>query len=459
MRPTYTFSIIILLALSSYAWGYGTSKSSNSKTKVKKATITKPILSTPIIQPTNDTQTTTVINQSTTQETPTTQDDSFVHTIAARGTIGLSFNSYSTNENPNNFAIEGTTEISKNLDSGSIVTNLALLYDNNDDNRRYLMLNEAYFKTKIDRTAILIGRNIRNWGVMEAYSSSDIFNTKNYLSDSFDMSSKYGALNMEYTYSYDDSKISLITKFEENKQPYPASDNIYNYLPLPYNGELKTEKSNHRPTIYMKYSGTYNEAFGVDYSIVAQNGYDNKRYFNYANATQTSLEQHAYLVNKALFFGNATYKNFIFKFETAYTDVLNDLAISDYTQTSIGLEYLPSQSINGAELRLLLEYYNYTYQDKEKLKNQDFSEIFNNDLFIGVQSSFGDAGSSEIKGGVLYDFTNHEQTYVLNFGTRMKENYRLSMEWMVISPGDDLQTAIGQMGQFNQVTFRANYFF
>jgi hypothetical protein len=273
------------------------------------------------------------------------------------------------------------------------------------------------------------------------------------------MSSKYGALNMEYTYSYDDSKISLITKFEENKQPYPASDNIYNYLPLPYNGELKTEKSNHRPTIYMKYSGTYNEAFGVDYSIVAQNGYDNKRYFNYANATQTSLEQHAYLVNKALFFGNATYKNFIFKFETAYTDVLNDLAISDYTQTSIGLEYLPSQSINGAELRLLLEYYNYTYQDKEKLKNQDFSEIFNNDLFIGVQSSFGDAGSSEIKGGVLYDFTNHEQTYVLNFGTRMKENYRLSMEWMVISPGDDLQTAIGQMGQFNQVTFRANYFF
>jgi hypothetical protein len=459
MRHTCTFSVIALLALSSCAWGYGTSKSSTTKTKEKPVTITKPILSTPIVQPIDDNQTTAIINQPIIQETPVTNDDSFMHTIAARGTIGLSFNSYSTDENPDNFAIEGNTEITKNLDAGTLVANLALLYDTNDDNRRYLMLNEAYFKTKVDNSTFLIGRNIRNWGVMEAYSTSDVFNTKNYLSDSFDMSSKYGALNAEYTYAYDDTKVSLIAKFEENEQPYPASDNIYNYLPLPYDGELKTEKNNHRPTVYLKYSGTFNDALGADYSIVAQNGYDNKRYFDYADATQTSLEQHAYLVNKALFFGNITYENIIVKLEAAYTDVLNDTTISDYTQASVGLEYLPSQSINGAELRLLLEYYNYTYQDKDKLENQDFSEMFNNDLFVGIQSSFGDAGSSEIKGGVLYDFTNHEQTYVLNFGTRMKENYRLSMEWMVISPGDDPLTAIGQMGQFNQVTFRANYFF
>lgn len=471
MKTLSTILITLLVTISTL-WGYGTSKASQStptKTKIAptevKKSQTQPkkapsnAQSTPQKIDKKEAPASNISNPETLSQSTPAHEENFFDSLAIRGTLGIGFNSYSTDENPDNFALEGNAEITKTIDAGTLTANTTLLYDTNDDNRRYLMLNEAYFKTKVDNSTFLIGRNIRNWGVMEAYSASDVFNTKNYLSDSFDMSSKYGAFNAEYTYAYDDSKISLIAKFEENKQPYPASNNIYNYLPLPYDGELKTEKENYRPTVYLKYSGTYNDAFQTDYSIILQNGYDNKRYFDYADATGTALAQYAYLVNKALFYGNITYENLILKLETVYTDVLNNISLSDYAQTSIGLEYLPSQSINGAELRFLLEYYNYTYQDKNKLENQDFSEMFNNDLFLGIQSSFGDAGSSEIKGGVLYDFTNHEQTYVLNFGTRMKENYRLSMEWMVISPGDDPLTAMGQMGQFNQVTFRANYFF
>jgi hypothetical protein len=466
MKKIFSLLLILPLCFSSLAWGYGTSKTTKSKPKKtkstpKKGTTTSTTVSTSSTEKPKETPTLPSENvQETVQNTTgEVKNDHFWDTLSTRGTLGVSFNSYSTDENPDNFALEGNVEIAKKWDSSEVVANIALLYDTNDKNRRFLLLNELYYKTKFDNSTLVFGRNIRSWGVMEAYSTSDVFNTKNYLSDSFDMSSKYGALSGEYTYTYDDSKFSIIAKLEENDQPYPASDNIYNYLPLPYNGDLKTEKSNHRPTVYLKYSRSYNDLFQSDYSLILQNGYDNKRYFDFTNTTQSTLEQHAYLVNKALFFGNVTYENLIIKLEAAYTDVVNDPNISDYIQTALGVEYLPSQSINGAELRFLLEYYNYAYQNTNKLENQDFSEMFDNDLFLGVQSSFGDAGSSEIKGGILYDFTNNEQTYVLTFGTRMQENYRLSMEWMVISPGDDPLTALGQMGQFNQVTFRANYFF
>lgn len=449
---SHGFAILLVCISCGSLWGYGTSKSSQSKSSVLP--LSKPILSVPFIE-SEDAN----VSKENNDATPKIESSSFLDSISMRGVVGMSYNSYSTDSNPDNFAFEGNIDLKKEFDFGVVSSNVAYLYDLKDENRRYLLLNELYTQNKTENSLIQIGRNIRNWGVMEAYSVTDVFNTKNYLSDSFDMSSKYGAFNAEYTYSFDDQKVSLIAKMEENDQPYPDQDNIYNYLPLPYDGKLETEKSKHRPSIYLKYSGSYSDDLQIDYTVILQNGYDNKRYFTYENSSFNSLIQYAYLVNKSMFYGNIAYENVVFKLETAYTDVLDDPNVSDYTQASFGIEYLPSESINGAELRLLLEYYKYFYADGSKLKNQDFSEMFNNDVFVGVQSSFGDAGSSEIKGGCLYDFTNHEQTYVLNFGTRMKENYRLSMEWMVVVPGDDSATAIGQMGQYNQVTFRANYFF
>lgn len=383
---------------------------------------------------------------------------SLLETLTTRGTLGLSYNSYSTEENPDNFAFEGNIDISKKVDDSILNANIAVLYDINDHNRRFTLLNEIYYKHQTEDSTFLIGRGIRNWGVMEAYSLSDVFNTKNYLSDSFDMSSKYGALNIEYTHNYNNSHLSIIAKGEEIEQPYPKENNIYNYLPLAYSGSLQTEKNPHRPTFYLKYNTLIDDEIQGDISFILQNGYDSKRYFTTTHQN-TALKQYAYIANKAILFGNFAYENTIFKIEAAYTNIIDDKNVSDYYQMSLGAEYQPNQSVNGAELRFLLEYYYYGYADTTKLQYQDFSEIFDNDIFLGTLSNFGDAGSSEIKGGILYDLKNSEQTYILNFSTRMKENYRLSMEWMVLKPGNESLTAIGQMGQFNQVTFRANYFF
>jgi hypothetical protein len=468
MKASLNITVILLLT-SATLWGYGTSKSSSANHTKKHTTPAVHVTpapdkpqshqdNIPEAETIQSTQQSELSDSVLTQQYIPESQPSFLDEIAFRGTLGLSYNSYSTDENPDNFALEGNSDITKKWDDSLLSGNLALLYDVNDKNRRYVLLNELYYKTKNDDTTFVVGRNIRNWGVMEAYSITDVFNTKNYLSDSFDMSSKYGAANAEFTYSHDKHQFSIIAKAEEIQQPYPKDNNIFNYLPLPYDGILKTEKNPNRPTLYLKYSGTYSGNTQADYSLILQNGYDSKRYFDYG-INNTSLEQHAYLVNKALFYGSLAYENTIYKCEGAYAQVISDPLMSDYYQASAGIEYLPSESINGAELRLLLEYYHYTYADKSKLKNQDFAEIFDNDIFTGLQSSFGDAGSSEIKGGVLYDLHNKEQTYILNFGTRMKENYRLSMEWMVAVPGNEAQTAIKQMGQFNQVTFRANYFF
>jgi len=443
MQLSKSVSLITTFMLcSSSVWGYGTSKS--------QAAHDAKLLGQDTPTVANDLQ----LDYSA--EEPE-EVDGFFEEIKFRGKIGIIYNGNSSDEYSDNSAIEGYSEFSKSFDSGTLTTNIALLYDFDDSNRRYFILNELYYKIRSDNSTWSFGRSIKNWGVMEAYSISDVFNTKNYLSDSFDMSSKLGALSAEYTYRTEDAKFSMIAKLEEVEQNYPGQDNLYNYRINPYDGRLKTEKSRHRPTVYLTYDDSYYGDIQVDYSLILQNGYDNKRYFT-LDPTNT-LDQNAYLVNKVLGYTTITSDNSIYKFEMAYTDVISDPTMSDYMHMGLGIEYLPTELFKGSEVRLLLEYYRYDYFDDSKLKNQDLSEMFDNDIFGGVQSTFGDSGTSDIKAGILYDINNQEKTFILTFGTRMKQNYRLSMEWFVLSPGKETETAIGQIGQVNQVTFRANYFF
>lgn len=376
--------------------------------------------------------------------------------IEKRGTLGLVYNSYSSNQTDDTIAVEGNIDLKQNYEWGNIGGNIALLYDFNDDKRRYLMVNELYGKYYDENIIHEFGRTIKNWGVLEAYSISDVFNTKNFLSDSFDMSNKYGALNYEIAMDVDDSQYAFTIKFEEREQPYPAEDNVYNIFQ--YDKKLNTEKSRYYPSLYLRYSAyAGNDDIQGDYALILQRGYDNKR--DMAQNLQGTYEQHAYLVNKAIAYGNAAFLDINLKAEAAYTDVIDYENMSDYVHAGVGLEYIPPITIGGAEIKMLAEYYRYHYLDDNKSEDVDFSEIFDNDIFIGAKSNFGDAGSSEIKGGIALDLANNEQVYALTFGTRMKQNYRLWMEWKVFVPGDEANTAISKMGQFNQVTFRASYYF
>jgi hypothetical protein len=384
------------------------------------------------------------------------QELSWYEQIETRGNMGLVYNGYSTDQTKDTTAVEGYVELKKAYDWGNIGANVALLYDFSDDRRRYLMMNELYAKYYDENMIHTLGRTIKNWGVLEAYSISDVFNTKNFLSDSFDMSRKYGALNYELAIDDEDAQYAIIVKFEEREQPYPAEDNVYNIYQ--YDKALETEKGVYYPSVYLRYSDYIgNDTVQSDYAMVLQHGYDNKR--DMVQKIDTTYEQYSYRVNKAIAYTHVTFLDLSLKIEGAYTDVIDYEPMSDYLHGGIGLEYVPPLNIGGAELKLLSEYYRYYYIDKDKSEDVDFSELFNNDVFLGVNSNFGDAGSSEIKGGVALDIGNQEQVYALTFGTRLKENYRLWMEWKVFVPGNDATTAIGRMGQFNQVTFRANYFF
>ena len=450
MQLSKTVSLATLLMLfSSSAWGYGTSKSQAARdAKLHEQNTTT---STDDVK-LEDTNTTDIVTESK-------EDDSILKDIKFRGNIGIIYNANSSDEYSDNSAVEGNSEFSKSFETGKLTANIALLYDFHDTFRRYFLLNELYYRVVNENSSWSFGRSIKNWGVMEAYSISDVFNTKNYLSDSFDLSNKLGALNAEYTYRVEDAKFSVIAKLEEVEQDYPGQENLYNYLINPYDGSLKTEKGRHRPTVYLTYENSYYGDFiqQLDYALILQNGYDNLRYFTLDSTN--NIDQNAYLVNKVLGYASLTNDNSTYKFEIAYSDVLNDPNMSDYVHTGLGIEYLPTQLFKGAELRLLLEYYQYDYLDDGKLQNQDLSGLFNHDIFSGVQSSFGDYGSSDIKAGILYDVQDFEKTFILTFGTRIKDNYRLSMEWFVLSPGSEEETIIGRIGQVNQVTFRANYFF
>jgi hypothetical protein len=434
-----------------YFVSYNPKKTSLTKVEKISKTVQKQIDLEPLQQ--SDT------NKTNRESTPTEENSttSIFENINSRGTVGAVFNSYSTDKTEDTLAVEGNVDFSKEFEVGKVSANLAFLYDGIDHRRRYALINELYFRHYMEDSFYQVGRSVRNWGALEAFSMSDVFNTKNYLSDSFDMSNKYGAFNVEYTKNIGDNKFSAIIKAEELSQPYPADDNVYNFYH--YNNELDAQKGKYRPTIYLKYSGSSSgEEAQSDYTLILQNGYDNKRDI-VTEPLSGSVVQKAYIVNKLIGYATVAIDQTIYKLEASYANVEDYSNMSDYLHFGAGLEYLPSQIIGGAELRLLAEYYQYYYFNDNKVKNVDFSEIFNHDIFVGAQSTFGDAGSSEIKGGLLYDVVNKEQIYALTFGTRLKQNYRLSMEWKVVVPGSTNNTAIGQMGQFNQATFRASYFF
>jgi len=110
----------------------------------------------------------------------------------------------------------------------------------------------------------------------------------------------------------------------------------------------------------MTYSFTNEDELQSEGKITILHGYDNKRYFIPKN--NTTLVQYAYRVNKLLALLHLIYEDIIFKTELAYTDVIYDKKMSDYTQLSFGLEK-GFYDIKGMDSNLYIEYYRYIYAD------------------------------------------------------------------------------------------------
>jgi len=349
-----------------------------------------------------------------------------------KGNIGFE-SSYIKHDMPNKRdrqdALRLEWELKEKIKDGQFVFSGKAVIDREDKDRRYIGINDFYYKHNFENSDLLIGRNTRFWGAMEFYNHTDNFNTKDMLDDPFDYDSKIGAWNIAYTHYFENSEFALIAKVHQENQKAQESESVNNFLPFAYNEKLITQKDKNRPTLYLKYSGSGEET-QIDYSLIYQNGYDEQRYFQ---PIKGKLQQHAYLVNKLMGYATLVNGETIYKTELAYTKS-DDKRVSDYSQISLGVEHTLYGVWDRADLGLLAEYYRYDAKDSKKMGAKEFGNLFADDVTLGFRLSLNDGADSDILGGVAIDRDNHEKIIFVEYNTRLYDKYKLGLSYQHLSP-------------------------
>lgn len=398
--------------------------------------------------------------------------------LTLKGNVALEYQQYlqrPEGKNSNNLTASTQLEVNYKNDNVELVGSIYAQEDYSDlqsearnNDRSFIRADEVYGKYSFDDGQILLGKNIRYWGALEARNVVNAFNNDDLRSDPFE-SQKLGAWNAAYSYFTKTGEFSIIAKLYEEDRKLPRYPYVYNFfpknysgIPLIYNDDLKTENSPSRPTIYLKYSDTTDTQYALDYTVILQNGYDSQRYYTDVLAADFSSivsSENAYLVNKILTYETLAIDATLYKLEATYADVIDNSVVSDYYHLGAGLEHTISQVHNDEDLGLILEYYKYHTFDNSKYNDLQLFEAYQNDLFIGARYSFNDVDNSSILGGVVADLDYHEQLYYLEYSGRIFDDLVLNIDYRYIEPSSDTKTVFNLTGQHQRMSVRLGYYF
>lgn len=385
--------------------------------------------------------------------------------VQKEGYIGLDSQVYSKKEgkHSSNFTLQQKLKLSYEEDSFSSIIEFYAQedlsdYTNKKDNERsFVRINEVYLQYEFDEDKILFGKNIRFWGALEAKNIVDTFNIQDSRND-LSIIDKIGAYNFEYSHYFEESEFSIIAKVYEANNKMAKSSYMYSFLQEneSLSDDLQSEKSQSRPTIYLTYSGSLSEDYALDYAFIYQNGYDSQRYLSKSGNV---FNQHSYLVNKFLTYNTLVLDSTLYKLEFLYTDVINDKNVSDYVHLALGVEHTLDSLENGAEIGLIAEYYYYDTLEDNKLTDLDLSEIFQNDLFLGLRYSLNDESDTSAVGGVILDTKYDEQSYYIEYETRVNDLFKVKVDYRYIEPSDSHNTVFSRQGRSQRVGFNIAYHF
>ncbi|MEN8146712.1 MAG: hypothetical protein ABFR02_03755 [Campylobacterota bacterium] len=391
-----------------------------------------------------------------------------------KGYVGVDAQGYITKpdgKHPANFTLQQQLELAYSVgdfESAATIYTQEDSYDLSDEKneRSFVRLDEFYGRYNFDNDMIFAGRNIRFWGALEANNVVDTFNTKDFRTDGLD-TQKQGAWNVAYTHYTESGEISLIVKLYEEKQPMAAYPYVYYFFPentqvgkLEYDKDIQSVESLYRPTVYLNWSGSTESDYPVDYAFILQHGFDGQRAF--ASKTDpltftTTLNEEAYLVNKAMTYNTMVVGSTLLKLEAQATDVIDttytaasnvQLRVEDYYQFGLGLEHTLSGVIGDADLGLIGEYYYYNTFKQESGIADDLTlfQIFQNDLFVGLRYTFNDASDSSIIAGAIVDLEYEEQSYSIEYQTRFFDVLSMKADYAYINPSTTEPTAYALMG-------------
>lgn len=327
--------------------------------------------------------------------------------------------------------------------------------------RSFLRIDEAAVAYEGDIYRIEAGRTVRFWGALEARNIVDGFNPSELRNDLFE-TDKIGVWNLSLSRYTDTGSVSATLKLREEDQPMAKYPYAYYFFPeiVSYDETLRTESGRGRPTVYLSWNGTTDADISADYAVILQNGYDSQRYFApKVGALPPVYEQHAYLVNKLMAYGTAVSGSTLYKLEALYSDVLDEPLVSDYCHVGAGVEHTFEQIYAGSDLGLILEYYRYQTLQKGRFSDLDLFEVFENDLFAGVRWSLNDVSDTSVIGGVVWDGEYGEQNWYAEFESRIKESFRLSLDYRYIEPSDTEATAFAMLKRHRRLSVSLGYFF
>ena len=400
--------------------------------------------------------------------------------LQSKGNIDLSSQFYlkkPTQKHPNNFTASANLEFTYNTDILELKTKLYAQGDYYDtkttqekNKRSFVRLDEFYLLYEMENNQIKVGKNIEFWGALEVRNITDTFNPTDLRSDPFNLQ-KLGVWNATFTHYTENGELSFIVKAYEQGLESPANPYVYYYFPqkinniaLTYNNNLHTQKSNTRPTCYIKYAASTDTDYPLDFAIILQNGYDSQRYYkiqtanNFANM---SIQQNAYIVNKIMTYNTLVVDSTLYKFEASYANVQKSKEnnVSDYIHLGLGVEHTLTQVYKEANLGFIGEYYYYDTFDKDKKTDLELFETFQNDLFLGLRYSFNEGNDASIIGGAILDFDYNEQVYYVQYESRIANLLKLNLDYRYIKPSQNTLTAFNLMGTHERLSIKLGYYF
>lgn len=418
-----------------------------------------------------------------------------------QGNVNLTAQSYLTRpegKHKNNFTASGEIEAMYSKDDLSFVAKIYAQGDSYDmqgssdnNHRSFVRLDELYIKQDFEDDQIQLGKSIQFWGALEARNITDVFNPDDLRSDIFD-ADKIGVWNASYTHYTETGELSLIVKFNEPDRKMAGFPYVYYFfpenipatpsgpvLPLNYDDNLQKELSN-RPSFFIKYTGSTDSEYALDYALIFENGYDSQRYYTYAlnpdptnvgTATSITTRQNAYFVNKLMTYNTLVVGATLIKLEAIYTNVIstNDIGtdasgtekkVSDYYHIGVGLEHTLTQVNGDADLGLIAEYYKYgTIESGAVFTDLNLFEVNQNDLFLGARYSFNQGNDASIIGGGIFDLEYNEEVYYIEYEGRIADTFKLNLDYRYISPSPDTPTAFKLMGRHQRISAQIGYYF
>lgn len=307
--------------------------------------------------------------------------------VEVKGNIGVEYKKQNfTNPFANdieNKAIYTQIEFKNEFEDYLGVLKIEALKDRDDNDRNYIKVNELFIQKEAENYDLRVGRDIKFWGALELHNITDIYNKKNIKFDPYDKDKKLGTDGITYKYFIEDEETlnTMVTNV----------DDIINF--------------------YLQYSGSRDFIGSLDFSLIVQNNKDENRLLTY----NTLLNDDT-----------------LYKLELSY---LNSKT-QDYYEGGLGIEHTLYGVIGAKDLGLIWEYYKSDRKGINQLLYQD-------DLFLGVRLTFNDVDSSDIVTGVIKDLDDKQNSYSIEYNTRIDDMFKTKLKYIKNDSFDLLSIQVG----------------